>query len=274
MKWYTCSQAQITAPGLADAARRRAFQESRYCVPVGAGADGAPAWLDFQWAAHVLITGTTGSGKSTAVNAIITALAVRNSPATAQFIMIDPKRVELRKWRNLPHLLRPIATDPAAAVDALTAARANMEKRFQTMELYDVDDVAALPFTCPRLFVVVDEFASVSSDKRTAAAAMAIMKDLARLGRAAGVHLILATQYARADVVDTQIRANVPARVAFRTMTATESKVAIDAPGAENLRGPGAGFLRDASGDVQRIRGLYVDRRQIDTVVKFYTDQM
>lgn len=272
--WRSCSQSQVLPGDLAELVRFRAYQTERFTVPVGWDADGRPIWCDLRKAPHVLISGATGSGKSVSINAIISALTIRNSPATLRLVTVDPKQVELTIWDDLPHLLQPVAVDPAEALAAIERAEREMIRRLQAMRAARVQDLDDLPQRLPRLVVVVDEFASISTDKAHRAAILPHLCEIARKGRAAGVHLILSTQYPSAETVPTQIRANIPTRLAFRAMTATESRVAIDTKGAELLPGCGAGLYRDSLGRLVQFQGTYTTSAQAAEIVRFYRSQL
>ncbi len=187
---------------------------------------------------HLLIAGTTGSGKSVIINGLIDTLMHRlpfDQPGNAQLILIDPKRVELSQYKDIPHTVR-YASEPAEMLAALQAAMAITEKRFKAMQrkgekLYTGGD----------LYVVIDEWADLMTTQKKAV--MPIVQRLAQVGRAARVHIILATQTPLATILPTEIKCNFDARFCLRTMNASQSRVIMDANGCESLPRFGSGFF-------------------------------
>jgi len=225
---------------------------------VGSGTDGQAIYADLAKLPHLLIAGQTGSGKSIALTSIVSQLMVRNSPATCQFLMADPKRVELALFAGAPHLAGPVATEVADMLKMLDYAVTEMERRYdvlQHMGVRKIGDLPALPF--PYLVVVLDEIADLML--QTKGAAEGPMVRIAQLGRAAGVHLLAATQYPKADVVTSLFSANVPSRLVFAVAAHTQSQVALGESGAEKLLGQGDGLFREAGNpNIQRVLSCYV----------------
>ena len=225
---------------------------------------------------HLLVAGTTGAGKSGAVNAMLASILLRATPHEVRLVLVDPKQVELNHYDSIPHLLTPVITSPKQAAIALQNLVREMEQRYsymalaRTRNLIEMNKVrerrgeAALPY----VLCVIDELADLMM------VAPADVEDsiirLAQKARAVGIHLVLATQSPRVDVITGMIKANVPSRIAFAVSSQTDSRVILDQNGAETLLGQGDMlFAPVGSSRLQRIQGAYVDEAQIERL----TDQ-
>lgn len=265
--YLTPDAGQITDPQLDRLTRYRFYQDNRYAVLLGEQ-DGTPVFCDLVTAPHILLAGTTGSGKSVSLNAMLCSLLLKNGPGMLGLYLIDPKLVELARYRNLPHLRAPIATDVDSAERALLEVKAEMMARYAAMSRQGALHAGQLGYG--HIVLVWDEFASWMANRAIRKRLSDPIQEIARLGRAAGVHLILATQRPTRDVIDGQIKANCPTRVSFRTLSATDSRVILDTKGAETLHGAGDGLYRAASGELYRFQGCRCSDRQVTTLVDYW----
>ena len=229
---------------------------------------------------HVLIAGTTGSGKSVCTNSLIVSILYKSTPDEVRFIMVDPKMVELAPYNGIPHLLIPVVTDPKKAAGALQWAVFEMMKRYKMFSEKGVKDLAgynALSETdedvkkLPTVVVVIDELADLML-----VAAKEVEESICRvaqMGRAAGMHLVVATQRPSADVITGLMKANIPSRIAFAVASSMESRIILDTPGAEKLVGKGD-MLYAPLGDSKptRVQGCFITPEEIERVVAFVKD--
>lgn len=239
-----------------------------YSVALGK-IDGAPVLVDLNTAPHLLIAGTTGSGKSVCVNTIINSLLVKCTPAALQLYIIDPKRVDYAEYADLPHV-RDYATGIDDAERVLNRVQSLMMHRYDLMSARRVKHIDALGYN--HIVLICDEFASLMS-KEGKRRLLPSLQEIARLGRAAGVHMILATQRPTRDVIDGQLKANCPTRIAFRVQSVTDSRVILDAKGAEQLRGKGDGLLMTSDGGFYRFQGLMCSPQQTKFLIDYYKHQ-
>lgn len=252
--------------------------KSRLRIPLGKDIFGTPIVANIEKMPHMLVAGATGSGKSVAINAIIMALLYNARPDEVKLVMIDPKMLELSLYNDIPHLLTPVVTQPKKAAETLRAVVAEMERRYRALaekgtksiETYNktVPDKERLPY----IVIIIDELADLM---------MTVQKEvedsimrIAQMARAAGIHLIVATQRPSVDVVTGLIKANLPSRIAFQVASKTDSRTILDANGAESLLGKGDMlFLPPGSAHLMRIHGCFVAEEEIKRVVEFIKKQ-
>ncbi len=252
-------------------------QKSALTIALGKDITGRSVFGDLDDMPHLLIAGTTGSGKTVCVNTCILSLLFRESPNDLKFLMIDPKMVELMPFNGLPHLLCPVVTDAKKAAVALNWVVTEMENRYVLLSKASARNIEAYnekqkEDKLPYIIVVVDEFADLMSVARDQIE-NAITR-LAQLSRAVGIHLILATQRPSVDVITGVIKANLPARVSFKVASKVDSRTVLDMNGAETLLGKGDMlFLQPGKEDLVRIQGALVKDIEIERVVDFIKAQ-
>jgi DNA segregation ATPase FtsK/SpoIIIE, S-DNA-T family len=229
---------------------------------------------------HLLVAGTTGAGKSACINAMLSSVLLRATPHDLRLVLIDPKQVELNHYESIPHLLTPVITSPRMAANALQNLVREMEQRYSIMSLAKTRSLVELNRSrvkrgdpeLPYILCVIDELADLMM------VAPADVEDsiirLAQKARAVGIHLVLATQSPRVDVITGMIKANVPSRIAFSVSSQTDSRVILDQNGAESLLGQGDMlFSPVGSSKLQRIQGAYIDEAQIEALTTFWRRQ-
>lgn len=261
--------------------------KSKLTVALGLDVSGEPKVVDISKMPHVLIAGSTGSGKSVCINAILASLLYRNSPSELKLIMVDPKRVELSLYNGIPHLLTPVIVEVDKVLSALKWAIVEMERRYKLFASVGVRNIEGYNelagFTSlPYLIVVIDEMADVMMFAPVEVED-AICR-LAQMARATGIHLILSTQRPSVDVLTGLIKANIPCRVAFNVTSMIDSRVIIDSPGAEKLLGKGDMlFIPPDQSKPSRIQGAYVSDGEVHRLVDWlkgrgepvqYTDEV
>ncbi|MCA1766574.1 MAG: DNA translocase FtsK, partial [Desulfobulbaceae bacterium] len=255
------------------------FQQAASKLTLGLGMDviGNPVMANLVKMPHLLIAGATGAGKSVAVNAIICSILMKATPEDVRLLMVDPKRIELSCYEDIPHLLHPVVVDPKMASRALQWAVREMERRYQLMEEKRVKSISsynelAEEERLPLIVIIIDELADlmmVSSREVEDAVAR-----LAQMARAAGMHLILATQRPSVDVLTGLIKANFPTRMSFKVSSKIDSRTILDSSGAEHLLGAGDMlFLPPGSARLQRIHGAYITEKEIENIVNFVKKQ-
>src|SRR5919109_641686 len=274
---------EMTLVALRDIVESEPFQRNKHPLRFGLGRDvtGHPIMATLETMPHMLIAGTTGSGKSVCVNAILTCFLLHNTPDDLRLILVDPKRVELTSYNGVPHLLAPVVVEIDRVIGALQWMTREMDKRyhlFAQVGSRNITDYNAkmklqggkkLPF----LIVVIDELADLmmiapGETEQT-------ITRLAQLARATGIHMILATQRPSVDVVTGLIKANFPARIAFAVASNTDSRVILDQPGAERLLGRGDMlFQAPDAPSAARLQGVFVSDNEIQTLVEFWRTQV
>ncbi len=247
---------------------------------LGKDISGSAVWTDLQKMPHALIAGTTGSGKSGSVNAILSSILLHASPNEVRMVLVDPKRVELNHYEKIPHLLTPVVTSPRLAANVLNNLIAEMESRYQIMEqarsrnlgelnrVRERDGEAPLPY----ILCVIDELADLMMVS-PAEVEDAIIR-LAQKARAVGIHLLLATQRPSTDIITGTIKVNIPSRIAFAVSSQVDSRVILDQGGAETLLGQGDMLFRPAgTSKMQRIQGAFITEAEIAKITDFWADQ-
>ena len=275
-----------------------AAASSRLVMPLGKDVSGRIKVSSLETMPHLLVAGSTGSGKSVMLNSLIMSILYKSTPEEVRMIMIDPKRVELGMYDNIPHLLTPVITDPKKATNALRNAVLEMERRLKLMAALGVRNIdgynkkirqmAAEPrslFTdevdpaaqedlrpLPYILILIDELADLMMLER--ANVEESVARLAQMARAVGMHLVLATQRPSVDVITGLIKANFPARMSFRVATRVDSRTVLDVMGAEHLLGKGDMlFLPPGSSRLVRMHGAFVTEAEINEVVEFWKRQ-
>jgi S-DNA-T family DNA segregation ATPase FtsK/SpoIIIE len=254
------------------------FKNSASRLSLGLGKDvvGQPVVADLAKMPHLLIAGATGSGKSVGINSIICSILFKSTPDEVRFLLIDPKRIELSGYEDIPHLLHPVVVDPKMANRALQWAVREMERRYMLLDEMRVKSFASYNKVAeeklPLIVIVVDELADlmmISSREVEESIAR-----LAQMARAAGMHLILATQRPSVDVLTGLIKANFPTRISFKVFSKIDSRTILDMSGAEHLLGDGdLLFLPPGKARMQRIHGAYISEKETERVIEFLKEQ-
>ena len=272
---------------LGDVLSSKEASDSKHPLNVGLGLDiaGKARLLNLAELPHVLIAGQTGAGKSSCINSIVTSLLVRTNPDEVKMVMVDPKRVELGQYNNVPHLLTKVITNPKKAVDALGWAVSEMDRRYDLLadsqvrdingyhEKYDAGLLDEEKFDrFPYIVVFIDELNDLMMVAGREVES-AIVR-LAQMARAIGIHLVVATQRPSVDVITGVMKANIPSRLAFSVASTTDSRVILDQSGAEKLIGLGDMLVVTASNPrLERIQGAWVTEGEIKDVVSWVKDQ-
>jgi len=266
-----------------------ARSRSRLTISMGKDINGRIVTADLASMPHVLIAGSTGSGKSVAINAMIMSLLYRTTPQQVRLILVDPKRVELGMYEGIPHLFTPIITEPKLAANALRNAVREMERRLKLLASRSVRNIdqynklfeGATPSLfdngepeepLPYIIIIIDELADLMMLDR--ANVEESVTRLAQMARAVGIHLILATQRPSVDVITGLIKANIPTRISFRLATKVDSRTILDTNGAEALLGRGdLLFLGPGTSRLMRLHAPYVSEKETAAVVEFWKNQ-
>jgi DNA segregation ATPase FtsK/SpoIIIE, S-DNA-T family len=247
---------------------------------LGKGIDGNSVWTDLAKMPHVLVAGTTGSGKSGCVNAILSSILMQASPNEVRLVLVDPKQVELNHYENVPHLLTPVVTSPRLAANVLSNLIGEMESRYGIMSEARCRNLGELnrarakagEAPLPHILCVIDELADLMM------VAPAEVEDsiirLAQKSRATGIHLVLATQRPSTDIITGTIKVNIPARIAFAVSSQTDSRVILDQGGAETLLGQGDMLFRGAgTSKLQRVQGAFITEDEIADITEHWAKQ-
>ncbi|CAL7962527.1 DNA translocase FtsK [Alphaproteobacteria bacterium] len=286
------------------------YRQTEFKLPLALGKNiaGIPVIADISKMPHLLVAGTTGSGKSVAINTMIISLLYKHSPKKCRFVMIDPKMLELSIYEGIPHLIAPVVTDPKKAVVALKWVIREMESRYRAMSVLGVrnihgynkivveaihnkqaaerqvqvgfDPISGNPIfetisikqeTLPYIIVIVDEMADLMlvSGKEIEA----YVQRLAQMARAAGIHIIMATQRPSVDVVTGVIKANFPTRIAFQVTSKIDSRTILGEMGAEQLLGMGDMLYMMPGGKIERVHGAFVEDHEVEAVTSFLREQ-
>lgn len=255
--------------GLREILDRSTAERMALPLCIGEYGTGQRLIIDLAEAPHLLISGTTGSGKSVCLNDIILSLINYNTCRNLKLILIDPKGTELKNYRRVPHLHRPIITDSGEALEAFRWAYKEMEKRFKRLDRLGVRDLNERPELFPRLVIAVDEFANLSFNAQNKKEMLKIIAQISAKGRAAGVHLIICTQSPRAVFLPPEIKVNFTSRLVFRAASVAESKIMLDRAGAERLTGKGDGlYLSTDSPEPVRFQAAFVSNQEVKNAIK------
>ncbi len=282
--------------GLATLLSDAKFQDSPkpLTTALGRGINGKAVFGNLAKMPHVLVAGTTGSGKSVTIHSMITSLLYRNGPDDLKFIMIDPKRVELTLYKSIPHLLTPVITDAKKAILALKWAAKEMSRRYDILEQESVRDIESYHNNVlgktkkktivneegvevevsedrmPYIVIFIDELADImTSYPRELEAAIV---RLAQMSRAVGIHLVLSTQRPEVNVITGLIKANVPARIALKVSSQIDSRTILDAGGAEKLLGAGDMLYSSGEAQPERLQSAFISEAEVKSVVKYLAD--
>lgn len=247
----------------------KAKGELPICLGVNVG--GVPQFADLAKMPHLLVAGTTGSGKSVGLNTFVLSLIAKKNPEELKMVMIDPKRIEFAAYNNQKYMLYPVVTETAEAAAALENLVEEMERRYSLFESHLSKNIKGYNETAddklPYIVCVIDEFADLMvADKKISLS----VQRLAQKARAAGIHLIMATQRPSVDVVTGVLKANFPTRLAYKTASGADSRTILDMSGAENLLGRGDALFLSSDGSLHRVHGAYVSDGQIEALLKPY----
>ena len=279
----------IALVGLRTLLEHEGFTETSQPLLFALGRDvtGAPVYADLAKMPHLLISGATGSGKSVSMHSIMTSFLYRNPPELLRFIIVDPKRVELSVYNDIPHLLTPVITDAKKTVQALRWAAKEMDRRYDLLSTRHSRDIISYnttiskegkredgrePELLPYIVIIIDELADIMLTFPREVETSIVR--LAQMSRAVGIHLIIATQRPSVEVITGLIKANIPSRIAFQVASQIDSRTILDGAGAEKLLGSGDMlFLAGDMGKPRRIQGAYLSEQEVKRVVDFLREE-
>ncbi len=250
---------------------------SKLATALGINVAGKPVIMDISKMPHLLIAGATGSGKSVAVNTFLMSMLFRSSPSEVKFILVDPKRVELTGYNDIPHLLVPVIVEPKKVVSALKWATHEMDRRYKQLAEVGVRNITGFNelagyAAMPNIVIIIDELADIMLFAPSEVEES--ITRIAQMARAVGIHLVLATQRPSVDVITGLIKANIPGRICFNVSSMTDSRVVLDSPGAEKLLGKGDMlFLPPDQAKPMRLQGTYVSDQEIKSLIDFIKAQ-
>lgn len=265
---------------LRDILASKEFKKSRskLSLALGMGIDGQPIVADLTQMPHLLVAGATGSGKSVCINTIITSILFKATPEEVKLLLIDPKKVELSNYQGLPHLFAPVVTDPKKAANVLKLVIDEMENRYElfstsgTRGITSYNKKASAEEQLPYIVVIIDELADLMMV--SASEVEDNICRLAQMARAAGIHLVIATQRPSVDVITGLIKANIPSRISFAVSSQTDSRTILDMGGAEKLLGKGDMLFAPAGMQKPlRVQGAFIDNDEINMLVDFVKNQ-
>lgn len=257
-------------------------RKSNLSIILGRDVSGTPIIANLAKMPHLMIAGATGSGKTVCVNTLITGLLFQNSPETIKFIMVDPKRVELTSYNEIPHLLTPVITDPDKAINALKWSIGEMDNRYELLShigcrnIESYNNAVITKYTqldvLPYIVIVIDELADLMATHGREMEATVVR--LAQMARAVGIHLVLSTQRPSVEVITGLIKANITTRIAFQVASQIDSRTILDMGGAEKLLGSGDMlYLSNESNKPRRIQGVFVSEEEVNKVSEYLKSQ-
>jgi S-DNA-T family DNA segregation ATPase FtsK/SpoIIIE len=274
---FEVANSQRNTVHFGDLVNSKIWKNNKAALPLAVGCDtrGQTVIIDLTEQPHMLVAGSTGSGKSVALNTMLTSMILTKTPEELQLILIDPKRLEFSAYQQLSHLIFPIITTTERALSALSWAVSHMDERYEKMASLNVKDWHSMqkqyPGQMPLLVIIIDELADlmITGGKEVEL----LITRLAQMSRAAGIHLIIATQRPSVDVITGLLKVNFPSRIACKVMSRIDSRTILDMQGAEKLLGKGDMLYLNPQGSLQRLHGAYISMREIMEAVEHCAQQ-